>query len=617
MEKLGMSHSEEHILVCLSSAPSNEKIVRTAAQMANAFQCAFTALFVETPEFAQMSVENKQRLQENRVLAESLGARTETVYGEEIAYQIAEFARLAGVTQIVLGRSAVTRRKLFGKTPLTEQLIFYAPEIDIHIIPDYQIKKQSTYESVKKPFFRDPLQNILKSVGILFAASILCFIFDGLGFTDANMIMVYILAVLLIAVTTSQRIYSMVSSIASVLIFNFLFTSPRFSFSAYETGYPVTFVVMFLTAFITATMAAQYKEQAKQSAKVAFRTKIVFDTNQMLTKAKDREKILEITSRQLNKLLQRKINIIDVQNMSETLSEKAEYHKLQTGDNCYGTVCIEKKEEPLDASENSILQSILGECTLALENQRNAKEKEEAAILAQSEQLRANLLRTISHDLRTPLTSISGNASNLLSNSSSFSEKTKQQIYEDIYDDSLWLISLVENLLSATRIEDGRMQLRTSPEVLSDIVEEALMHVRRKAEKYHISVVSEEELLVVKVDARLIIQVLINLLDNALKYTEEGSDIIVTVRKYSTNMAEVAVADNGPGISEEEKAEIFGKFYRGENKIADNRRSLGLGLYLCKSIVEAHGGEIRVEDHVPRGSVFSFTLPLEEVSLHE
>ena len=617
MEKLGMSHSEEHILVCLSSAPSNEKIVRTAAQMANAFQCAFTALFVETPEFEKLSVENKQRLQQNRILAESLGAKTETVYGEEIAYQIAEFARLAGVTQIVLGRSAVSKRKPFGKTPLTEQLIFYAPEIDIHIIPDYQIKKQSTYESVKKPFFRDPLQNILKSVGILFAASILCFIFDGLGFTDANMIMVYILAVLLIAVTTSQRIYSMVSSIASVLIFNFLFTSPRFSFSAYETGYPVTFVVMFLTAFITATMAAQYKEQAKQSAKVAFRTKIVFDTNQMLTKAKDREKILEITSRQLNKLLQRKIDIIDVQNMSETLSENAEYHKLQTSDKCYGTVCIEKKEEPLDASENSILQSILGECTLALENQKNAKEKEEAAILAQSEQLRANLLRTISHDLRTPLTSISGNASNLLSNSSSFSEETKKQIYGDIYDDSLWLISLVENLLSATRIEDGRMQLRTSPEVLADIVEEALMHVRRKAEKYHISVVSEEELLVVKADARLIIQVLINLLDNALKYTEEGSEITVSIRKLGSLFAEVSVSDNGPGIPDKDKNEIFEKFYRGENKIADNRRSLGLGLYLCKSIVEAHGGKISVKDHVPKGSVFSFTVPLEEVCLHE
>ena len=256
-----MDHLEEHILVCLSSAPSNEKIVRTAAHMAAAFQCSFTALFVETPEFAQMSVENKQRLQENRVLAESLGARTETVYGEEIAYQIAEFARLAGVTQIVLGRSAVTRRKLFGKTPLTEQLIFYAPEIDIHIIPDYQIKKQYSYKSTQHSFFRDPLPNTLKSFGILMAATILCFLFDSLGFTDANMIMVYILAVLLIAVVTTQRIYSMISSIASVLIFNFLFTSPRFSFSAYETGYPVTFVVMFLTAFITSTMAAQYKDR--------------------------------------------------------------------------------------------------------------------------------------------------------------------------------------------------------------------------------------------------------------------------------------------------------------------------------------------------------------------
>ena len=612
-----MDHLEEHILVCLSSAPSNEKIVRTAAHMAAAFQCSFTALFVETPEFAQMSVENKQRLQENRVLAESLGARTETVYGEEIAYQIAEFARLAGVTQIVLGRSAVTRRKLFGKTPLTEQLIFYAPEIDIHIIPDYQIKKQYSYKSTQHSFFRDPLPNTLKSFGILMAATILCFLFDSLGFTDANMIMVYILAVLLIAVVTTQRIYSMISSIASVLIFNFLFTSPRFSFSAYETGYPVTFVVMFLTAFITSTMAAQYKEQAKQSAKVAFRTKIVFDTNQMLTKANDREKILEITVDQLNKLLQRKIEIIEDEIIFSDNSEDIEYHKIQTGKNCYGAVRIEKKEEPLDASENSILQSILGECALALENQKNAREKEEAAILAKSEQLRANLLRTISHDLRTPLTSISGNASNLLSNSECFSEETKHQIYGDIYDDSLWLISLVENLLSATRIEEGRMQLRTSAEVLTDIVEEALVHIKRKAENHLISVLCEEDLLLVKVDARLIIQVILNLLDNAMKYTEEGSDIIVTVRKYGTNMAEVAVADNGPGISEEEKAEIFGKFYRGENKIADNRRSLGLGLYLCKSIVEAHGGEIRVEDHVPRGSVFSFTLPLEEVSLHE
>lgn len=617
MEEQSMNFSEEHVLVCLSSAPSNEKIVRTAARMAKSFQCQFTALFVETPEFKNMSLENKQRLQQNRILAESFGARTETVYGEEVAYQIAEFSRLAGVTQIVLGRSAASRKKIFGKTPLTEQLIFYAPEIDIHIIPDYQMRKDYGYEKSQKNNLSESLLNILKSIGILLAATLLCFLFDSLGFTDANMIMVYILAVLLIAVVTTQRIYSMASSITSVFVFNFLFTSPRFSFSAYETGYPVTFVVMFLTAFITSTMAGQYKEQAKQAAKTAFRTKIVFDTNQMLTKAKDKEKIIETTKKQLSKLLNRKIHIFEEQVIPSNFQENVEYYKIQTGETTYGYVQIENTDEPLDASENSILQSILGECALALENQKNAKEKEEAAILAKSEQLRANLLRTISHDLRTPLTSISGNASNLLTNSNFFSEDTKKQIYGDIYDDSLWLINLVENLLSATRIEEGRMQLRTSAEMLNDIIEEALNHIRRKAKRHHIFVVYEEEMLLVKVDARLIIQVIVNLIDNAVKYTEEGSEITVTMRKNESNMAEILVSDNGKGISEEEKSEIFDKFYRGANKIADNRRSLGLGLYLCKSIVEAHGGEICVKDHVPKGSVFSFTLPLEEVYLHE
>ena len=611
-----MNHTEEHVLVCLSSAPSNEKIVRTAANMAAAFQGQFTALFVETPAYEKMSVEDKQRLQQNRILAESLGAKAETVYGEEVAYQIAEFARLTGVTQIVLGRSTASKKRAFGKTSLTEQLIFYAPGIDIHIIPDYQIRTDYRYEKTQKQAEGEMIPNSLKSIGILLAATVLCLLFDELGFTDANMIMVYILGVLLISVVTSKKIYSMISAIGSVFLFNFLFTTPRFSFSAYETGYPVTFVVMFLTAFITATLAGQYKEQAKQAAKVAFRTQIVFDTNQMLTKAKDKATIIDITAKQLEKLLGRKVWIGDWQTISGDEFTKEERYKLQTGENEYGVVHIEGKEEPLDAAENSILISIIGECALALENQKNAEEKEVAAILAKSEQLRANLLRTISHDLRTPLTSISGNASNLLNNSNFFDEDTKRQLYQDIYDDSLWLISLVENLLSATRIEDGRMQLQLSSEVFSDIIEEALRHISRSADEHKIIFEGKDELLLVKADAKLIVQVIVNLLDNALKYTESDSEIVVNLKK-TDDMAVFSLSDNGPGIPDEEKSRIFDKFYRGMNKIADNRRSLGLGLYLCKAIIEAHGGKISVKDHEPKGTVFSFTLPLEEVILYE
>ena len=656
-EQTNSFHTDEHILACLSSAPSNAKIIRTAARMARAFNSQFTALFIETPDFSVASPENKQRLRENQQLAEDLGANIETVYGEDVPYQIAEFARLSGVTKIVLGRSAVTRKHLLGKPTLTEQLLSYVPEIDIHIIPDKSADATYHPRKARRSSDKNIWRNVLKSAGILAGATLLSLLFYHLGFTNANIIMVYILGVLLTAIATPHQVYSLVSSIASVIIFNYLFTIPRFTLTAYETGYPITFVVMFLTAYITGTFASRYKEQAGQSAKIAYRTKILFDTDQLLSKANGKEEIMNWAVEQIGKLLGRNIILFEAVNgqlskpmfywtnsqrersfdidkelktaqwvlknnhsagaTTDTLSEaRYLYLALRVNDRVYGVVGIEAENNALDASEHGILLSILGECALALENEKNAREKEAAAILAQSEQLRANLLRTISHDLRTPLTTISGNASNLLSNGDSFDEATKHRLYEDIYEDSMWLINLVENLLSATRIEEGRMTLRTSTELLSDIVEEAVQHVRRKADSHPLSISCQDDLLLVRADAKLIIQVIVNLVDNAVKYTKPGSSITVTTKKNGT-MAEVQVADTGDGIADDEKEKIFDKFYCGDHKIADNRRSLGLGLYLCKSIVEAHGGTIRVTDNLPQGSVFCFTLPLEEVTLHE
>ena len=236
--------------------------------------------------------------------------------------------------------------------------------------------------------------------------------------------------------------------------------------------------------------------------------------------------------------------------------------------------------------------------------------------MAKNEQLRANLLRSISHDLRTPLTSISGNANNLLSNGDLFDPKTKKQMYTDIYDDAMWLINLVENLLSVSRLEEGRMNLHVSTELMDEIVAEALRHINRKSVEYRLNVQSSEEYLLVQVDARLIIQVLINLLDNAIKYTPPGSEINIGWRKEG-NFVLVTVADNGPGISDQAKPHIFDMFYSASNQIADSRRSMGLGLALCKSIVNAHGGEITVTDQLPHGSIFTFSVPAGEVELHE
>ena len=180
----------------------------------------------------------------------------------------------------------------------------------------------------------------------------------------------------------------------------------------------------------------------------------------------------------------------------------------------------------------------------------------------------------------------------------------------------MWLINLVENLLSVTRLEEGRLNIRISAELVDEVIQEALRHVNRLSKNHEITVHNEDDLLLAKMDARLIVQVLINLIDNAIKYTPKGSHIQIRTFKED-QWAVISVSDDGPGIADENKKQVFDMFYSGTHQIADSRRSLGLGLSLCKSIVNAHGGTIRVSDHLPHGTVFTFTLPAEEVKLHE
>lgn len=654
----GDYHTDEHVLVCVSSAPSNAKTIRTAARMANAFRSTFTALFVETPEWAFAEAEDKKRLREHIRLAQQMGATVETVYGDDVSIQIAEFARFSGVSKIVIGRSTATQRGMFRKLSLTEKLIASVPNLDIYIIPDNTSGKPlRTRRTKRQNSFVISVEDTAKSIGILLLATLLGMGFARLGFTEPNIITLYILGVLVISVITTNRAYSLVASIVSVLVFNFFFTVPQFTFRAYDKGYPVTFLIMFLAALITGSLAAKLKNHAKQSAQSAYRTKVLFDTNQLLQQAKGKEAIISAAASQLNKLLgkavvaylsengelsepymcpekegvagkycsdsEKAVAVWAMKNnkhagaTTDTLSgAKCLYLAVRVNQNVYGVVGIAIEGEPLDAFENSVVLSIIGESALALENEKNAKEKEEAAILAKNEQLRANLLRAISHDLRTPLTSISGNASNLLSNGDEFSAATRKQIYTDIYDDAMWLINLVENLLAVTRIEDGRMNMNLSAELMDEVVAEALRHIDRKSVEHTITVKSSEEFILAKIDAKLIVQVIINIVDNAIKYTPEHSEITIATRKDKEQVV-IEIADNGPGISEEGKAHVFDMFYSGANKIADSRRSLGLGLSLCKSIVNAHGGTISVADNVPHGTIFTFTLPAGEVKIHE
>ena len=262
--------TREHILVCLSAAPSNEKIIRTAARMASAFRCGFTALFVETKEFQWMPQTDKERLQTNIRLAQQLGASIETVYGDDVAYQIAEFSRLSGTTKIVLGRSGIPHHMLLWKPSLTERLIELTPELDIHIIPDNGLNGRLAAKH--REIMRLPTLSILdlfKSALLLVLATLIGFLFYHLGFTEANIITLYILGVMLVSISTKSSVCSFIASFVSVLTFNFFFTEPRFSLHAYDSGYPVTFLVMFLASLLTGSLASKLKSHAKRSAQVA------------------------------------------------------------------------------------------------------------------------------------------------------------------------------------------------------------------------------------------------------------------------------------------------------------------------------------------------------------
>ena len=660
MEKI--SEGSERILVCLSSSPSNQKVIGAAAKMAEAFHATLTAIHVKPVNYDSLPASDRLRLQNNIEFAKQNGATIISVIGNDVPAQIAEYAHISGATKIVVGRSIAKKQHFWSKSPLTEQLILNAPDVDVYIIPDSSADIRQQNRRLKLSMvglIRPTLKDTLFTLFLLTASTLVGLLFTYFGFSEANIITVFILGVLLIAVFTVNPIYSAIGSLAGVLLFNWFFIEPRLSFHTYEPEYIVTFGIMLISSLITSTLANKLKGSARQSSREAFRTKVLFDTNQLLQKAECAEDVFRIGAQQVKTLLDCEVVVFpatkegpgmigaqpepllqngDPAERDENESEIAEwvlsnqvaagahmekfehakslYYPISINGYRYGVIAVYLSGKRPEAFEYSVFTSIVGECALALEGLRNAAEKEQAAVAMRNEQLRSNLLRSISHDIRTPLTSISGNVSNLLSHYRHLDDDTLKQIFTDIYDDSEWLIDLVENLLSISRIENGQMDLNLSPDVVNDVIEEALQHIDKNAAKHRIIVSLSPDVLIARMDARLIMQVLINLINNAVKNTPEGSMIEITSGKDEP-FIHIQVKDDGPGIPDKVKPHVFEMFYTGQTRVSDGRRGIGLGLALCKSIVESHGGKIILTDNVPCGCCFTVSLPAQEVNIDE
>lgn len=641
----------EQILVCLSPSPSNEKVILAAEKMARAYHAELTALYVEQAGGAKLSPADQAQLERNIALAKRCGAHVATTCGRAIAGQIALYAATAQVKKIVLGRPRVAGLRVLRGGDVVQQLTQLMPELEIYLIPDGQTRSAGQSVRVRERF---SLRSALMTAGLLAAATLLGLLLQRRHFTDANIITVYLLSVLFTAYWTQGPAYGIASSLLSVLIFNFLFTEPRFTFQAYESGYPLTFFVMLVAAMLTSSLTTKVRTQARINAQKAYRTEVLLTASRNLQDSEEDDEIISETARQLHKLLGKPVLITPVvdgalrqpllvsddeappdpgclETMEKLLArqprpaEQSEPYQDAVG--FYLPLVVHRKVRAMvvvltgpggriGEFERSLMLALLGECGMALEKHRLWQAKQSLAMSAEQEKLRANLLRSISHDLRTPLTSISGNAEMLMSGRLPFTDAQRQALYESIYDDSTWLISLVENLLSITRMDDSALRLTLRPELVADVVDEAVTHMRRRARANRIVVQIEDELLFARMDAPLILQVLVNLLDNAVKYTQEDSTITISARREDA-LVWISVADDGPGISPEAQKQVFEMFYTGGNLRFDGRRGLGLGLALCRAIVTAHGGRLTVENAAPHGAVFSFSLIGEETEAHD
>ena len=649
-EKKGKAaRAGDHILICLSSAPSNAKVIRTAARMAEAFHSGFTALFVQTPETKELSGENIKRLRSNLRLAEQLGAQIATVYGADPAEQIAEYARVSGITKIVMGRVNHRQHPWIGQKSLADRLI-ERTDLDVYIIPDRQPLYKKPLGKLRKSRVRFSWRDAVVTLLCLAISTAVGFAFDWAGFSESNIITIYILGILVTAVSTSGHLYGAANSLLSVLAFNFFFTEPRFTLQADGPSYPVTFLIMLSSSIIASSLASRVKEQARMAAEKSYYTELLLGSSQKLQTIRTEWDCLRLTAEQLSRMFDRpviyalndadkeldfRIEPADEHTLLEKLSteeigvakwvQKNNKHAGATTNtlpdskwlflSVRGTrgvmgivgVPIAGYVVP-DAFEKNLMVALLGECGLSQERIRLEEERNQIALQTQRESLQANLLRAVSHDLRTPLTNINGSVGILMGKDQTLKPEVREQLYTAIDDDTNWLINMTENLLAATQLETDRTKLKTAPELLEDLFQSAVRQLDRRARDHHISVDLEDQTLMASMNAGMIQRVIINMMNNAIQYTPKDSHIILSGTRRK-DWVEISVSDDGPGIPDEAKKHLFDLFYTAEQGKPDSKRGLGLGLHLCQSIVNAHGGTITVSDHAPSGTTFRFTLP--------
>lgn len=485
-------------------------------------------------------------------------------------------------------------------------------------------------------------------IAFLLIASFVGYMFRKLGFSETNIVIVYILFVLLTARLTSGYIYGVISSVMSTITYNYFFTSPYFNLNVDDSSYIITFIIMTITAVITSALTFRVKQNAIEAEKRELETKVLFKLTNLLVEATEMHDIASISVKAISESISYKIGFLcfnengtpervfiqqinkdkqvyreveninkikdSIENLKGKWYEEEEFYDwpIHGREATLGILRIPKEiSKELTEKQIKLLNAMLDSIALAMDRLREAKARIKSKEEMIQERYRSNLLRAISHDLRTPLSGIMGTSEILMD----MTEKNTEEfeLAFAIYKDADWLHSLVENILNLTKLQEGKLIINKEYEALEDLIGSAINYFSRRASKFEIIINVPEEIILIPADAKLIIQVIINLLDNAMKHSKESNEIMICAKKINNDKeVEIAVIDNGEGISARDLPNIFKMFYTSNCGVTDGKHGIGIGLNICESIIKAHNGNITAENRKDKsGAVFRFTLPME------
>lgn len=445
---------------------------------------------------------------------------------------------------------------------------------------------------------------------------------------NENIFLIFLLGVAIGVVETKSFYLGIILSILFVLSFNFFFTEPIYTLKMYDANYYISFALFIIVAFICSSLTRRLQKQIEISEyNKELSTKLYKIAHGFLNLAGFRE-ICLYAEKNLTKLLNKKSKII-LKNFKNIKPEEKKYlelitegfydkniftpdkqkiYPLKSKEDFFGILIIDCSEGNIDSKENLLVDTIISQTVITLEREFLNLANEEKNINIEREKLKTSLLRGISHDLRTPLTGIAGGAGFLSLNFSEIDKDTACSILKDIENDAIWLSEMVENLLNMTKIQDGKLTINKKKEVVDDIISEAVSKVIKRKEEHQVIIHKTDDILLVPMEGKLIIQVLVNLLDNAFKHSHPHSTVTLDIVDNKEKVI-FRISDNDGGIKENDMDKIFENFYSANKEISDKKRGIGLGLSICKAIVNAHGGEIKAFNNNEGGATFEFTLP--------